>query len=125
MAARGCSRLLAANWRLASTMPHLLGRMNKPPKPRSALRVHAHGRDLLRAAGRNALPGLVCTLVYVFKRAAKKTADSGTSSRRHRGEVPMSRRSADGATKSSRHRRAGASTLPRLCVGTAALAPRH
>jgi hypothetical protein len=55
--------------------------MGASPMLRSALRGHARGRDLLRAAGHSALPGHMCALVYMCKRASQKTADSGTSSR--------------------------------------------
>jgi hypothetical protein len=85
--------------------------MSAPPMYRSALRDHARRRELLRSAGRNALPGLMCALVYIYKCAAQKTAESGTSIRRRRGKssdvaaklcrlrdqkVPTSRKSADG-----------------------------
>jgi hypothetical protein len=61
--------------------------MNASPKPRIALHGHVNGWDSLRAAGRSALLGLMWALVYIHKRAAQKTAESGTSSRRHRGEA--------------------------------------
>jgi hypothetical protein len=126
-AARACSQLAAVSCR---PDPKPLGRMSASPMPRSALRGHARGRDLLRAAGHNALSGIVCASIYMYKRAARKTAGSGTSSRRHRDEVPRSLRIADGATIVPRHRHAAASkcfasALPRLCIGTVALAPRQ
>jgi len=55
--------------------------MNASLMPRSELRGHARGRNLLRAASRYALPRPMYALVYIYKRAAKKTADLGTTSR--------------------------------------------
>jgi hypothetical protein len=108
MASHGCSRLPGSR----RPGPKSPGRMSASPMPRSALRGHARGRDSLRAAGRYALPGLMCALVYIFERAAQKTADSDTSSRRRRGEVPSPRRSADVVAK-RRRRDDGTSTSPR------------
>ena len=93
--------------------------------PRSTLRGHARGRDLLRAAGRNALPGRICALVYIFKRAALKTADSGMISRRRQDEEPTSRRSDGGATVVPRHSHADGLTFSRWFLGIVALAPRR
>jgi hypothetical protein len=121
-AARGCSQLVAG---LRRPGPKSLGRMNAPPMPRSTLRGHTHGRDLLRTPGRNALPGRMWALIYICKRAAQKTADSGTSSRRRRRVVPASRPSADGAAMAPRHRHAIASALSRWLIGIVALAPRR
>jgi hypothetical protein len=99
--------------------------MNALPMLRSTLRGHARGRDLLRAAGRNALPGRICALVYIFKRAALKTADSGMISRRRRDEESTSRRSDGGATVVPRHSHADGLTFSRWFLGIVALAPRR
>jgi hypothetical protein len=122
VAARGCSQLVAG---MRRTDPKSLGSMSAPPMPRSTLRGHARGRDSLRMAGRNALPGRMCAHFYISKRAAQKTADSGTSSRRLRGEVPASRPSAGGAAMAPRHYHASSSELPRWLLGIAALALRR
>jgi hypothetical protein len=94
--------------------------MNPSPVPRSALRGHARGRDLVRAVDRNALPALFC----IFKRAAQKTADSDTKSRRRRGEVQTSLRSANATAITPRHRHANASALPHWFLGIVTLACR-
>jgi len=72
--------------------------MGASPMLLPALRGHALGRDILRAAGRNALPALMCALVYIYKRAAQKKAtqvravgDVQTKCRR-RGKGPTARR---------------------------------
>jgi hypothetical protein len=70
----------------------------------------------------SALPGLMCDLVNFYNRAAQKVADSGTSSRQLRGEVPTSRRS---AMHAARNYRAGSSVLPRWRLGVAALVHRY
>jgi hypothetical protein len=64
----------------------------------------------------------MCALVYISKRAAQ-TADSGTSSRRRRDEVPASQRSANVAAKRQK-RDDGASISPSLHLGIVMLAPR-
>jgi hypothetical protein len=68
----------------------------------------------------------MCALVYFYKRAAQKTADSGTSRRRREGEVLTSRGSADGAAMAPRYLLADASKLSRwfLDYDYAALAHR-
>jgi hypothetical protein len=59
MSARGFSQLVAGS---RQPCPRSLGRIITSPMPRSALRGLARGRGLLRAAGRNALPGIMCVL---------------------------------------------------------------
>jgi hypothetical protein len=72
--------------------------MSAPLMPCAALRGHARGRDFLRAAGRDVLPGLVCALVYITNAPrrrqptqARVAGDVETEFRR-RGEAPMARR---------------------------------
>jgi hypothetical protein len=72
----------------------------------------------------------MCALVNVSKRAAQ-TADSGTSSRRRRGEVPTSQRSANDAAKrqsatmATLYRQACTSALPCWRLDVAALVHSH
>jgi hypothetical protein len=70
MAARGCSRLLAAARGCSQSgagkhgqSTKSLGLMNISLKLRSVLRGHACGKIYLLVAGRNALPGLMYALV--------------------------------------------------------------
>jgi triphosphoribosyl-dephospho-CoA synthetase len=67
----------------------------------------------------------MCALVYIYKRAAQKTAGSSASSRRRRNEVPTPRRSADGATMAPRYHHADASALSRWFLEIVAQAPRR
>jgi hypothetical protein len=115
-ASRSCSQLVAGSSRPG---PESLGRMSASPVPCSALRGHARGRDLLRVAGISALPGLMRALVSINKCATQKTADSGTSSRRRRDEVPASPTMA----LTARRRRLGIATLALryYCAGSSAL----
>jgi hypothetical protein len=81
MDARGCSQVVAGTRRPG---PKSLRRMSASPMPHSALRGHARGRDLLRTASRNALPGLVCARWSKFVNAPRRRQPRG-----QQGELAM------------------------------------
>jgi hypothetical protein len=103
-AARGFSKLLAGSRRPG---PKSLGRMSASPMPSSALHGHVLGRDLVRAASRIDLPGLVCAPRRRQQTQARVVGDvemPHETKLRRCDEAPTARRWHLGASASPRWR---------------------